>query len=680
MGSVGNGPISSLSHANQCQRAETEPLCLSGIMGCIASKIEDEEAVRRSKERKKLIKQLLTCRARLASAHFAYLKSLRDTGSALRQFVEVESPVDPTKTPPRTITLPPSPPPLPPSPPPLPQFSPMVHKHNRQLPENSTRDNYSEIDSETESCVTPRPPPPPPGVDWRLWDPFDAAVTLNSPILLNNRNMINYSRKDWDDEDWEETNTDYEEDDKGSKFEGEIGKGEILGTESKEDNMSQASWHTKESDVAPLAMCRNKKSLIEIVKEIDEHFLKAAAGGQDVVSFLEIDSGRLRPWEIDGKKGKKLKSAKVFTTLSFNRSFKFPQANDIDKSLQHSISNNYSHGNTLYKILEEEQRLYKLVMDEEHTKISFQKNISELQKIETGNHDMIQAEKMREKIDELQIRKVSLREAVNVTSMSIVVLRDEELFPQLIELSAGLAHMWREMYECHQVQTHVAQKVHLLENRPGHDPTTDLHWEAARQLETEVTNWQASFCKLVSSQRAYIQTLHQWVQLTDGFPDPGGFMGPGTGIRALCEDLNHVFDKLPEKAVGDSIKNFLSVIHSIVLQQAEERRLKKRADLYEVKLEKRLASLGHFDKHGPGTITSQDPLFKDPKIDSLKRRVEEEKTKYLNSVRVSRAMSVKNLQTGLPNVFQGLTGFSKICVEAFEGINGSGGATIATRS
>lgn len=44
---------------------------------------------------------------------------------------------------------------------------------------------------------------------------------------------------------------------------------------------------------------------------------------------------------------------------------------------------------------------------------------------------------MREKIDELQIRKVSLQEAVNATSMSIVVLRDEELFPQLIELSAG---------------------------------------------------------------------------------------------------------------------------------------------------------------------------------------------------------------------------------------------------
>lgn len=105
------------------------------------------------------------------------------------------------------------------------------------------------------------------------------------------------------------------------------------------------------------------------------------------------------------------------------------------------------------------------------------------------------------------------------------------------------------MYECHQVQTHVAQRARLLENRPGTDPTTDPHREAARQLETEVTNWHVTFSNLVSSQRAYVQTLHKWVQLTDGLPDPGGFMGPGIGIRTLCEDLNHAFDQLPEKVL-----------------------------------------------------------------------------------------------------------------------------------
>jgi hypothetical protein len=141
------------------------------------------------------------------------------------------------------------------------------------------------------------------------------------------------------------------------------------------------------------------------------------------------------------------------------------------------------------------------------------------------------------------------------------------------------------------------------------------------------------------------------------------------------------FYLLYTQAAAEFIKKFLSVIHSIVLQQAEEKRLKKRSDLYEAKLEKKLASLRHIDKEGPGTaIDSKDPLYKEAKLESLKKRVEEEKVKYLNSIQVSRAMTVNNLQTGLPNVFQGLTRFAGTCVEAFEGINGSGGAAIATPS
>lgn len=271
-------------------------------MGCASSKMEDEKAVRRCKERRKLMKQLLTCRARMAAAHSTYLKSLRDTGSALRQFAEGESIVDPTKTP-QSLTLPPSPPPLPPSPPP-PQFSPIVLKYNRQMQDISTKDNCSEIDSETESCVTPRPPPPPPGLDWKMWDPFDIPITLNSPsILFKHSTITNFNKKDVDDESWEETDTNFEEEERGSKLEKEIGKGKVLGTELKEDTISQASWHTKDSDAAGVLLWRNKKTLIEIVKEIDENFLKAAAGGRDVVSFLEMDSGRLQPREIDCKRG-----------------------------------------------------------------------------------------------------------------------------------------------------------------------------------------------------------------------------------------------------------------------------------------------------------------------------------------------------------------------------------------
>ncbi|KAJ8460404.1 hypothetical protein OPV22_033330 [Ensete ventricosum] len=60
-------------------------------MGCTYSRVEVDEVVWRCKERRRLMKQLLSCRAELAAAHMAYLKSLRNTGATLLQFTEVET-------------------------------------------------------------------------------------------------------------------------------------------------------------------------------------------------------------------------------------------------------------------------------------------------------------------------------------------------------------------------------------------------------------------------------------------------------------------------------------------------------------------------------------------------------------------------------------------------------------
>ncbi|KAJ3679362.1 hypothetical protein LUZ60_017373 [Juncus effusus] len=645
-------------------------------MGCINSKIEDEEAVRRSKERRKLMKKLLTNRSHLSVAYFTYLKSLRDTGSTLRQFIEIEFISDPTKSP-NSLNLPPSPPPLPPPPPPL-QFSPIIKK-NRVTGTDCTKDNSSEIDSnsETESCATtPRPPPPPPGSNWGIWDPFDPTpVTLNPASILGNSNNnnnynVNISKKELEDEDWEETNTDFEEEEEIERVqigrEMQASKGRNLGMELGEDNISMLSWQTKESDMAmnTRGVLKSKKSFVEIIKEIDECFLKAAAAGKDVVSHLETDNSLSKSWEMDAKKGKNSKSAKVFSTLSFSRSFRSPLENSKSNSFSKSSATNFSHANTLLKLFEEEQKLYKQVKEQESAKLQYENYTVELRKLESGNHDLVQVERMKEKVEDLQIRAISLQDSVQSTSLSIALIRDEELFPQLIELSAGIAQMWREMHECHEAQAQVAHQARLLENRAGNDPTTDPLREAACQLETEIASWQNSFTDLISSQREYMQTLNQWIKLSESLSNSSSCIG----IRALCDDLQGAFDKISENVAEESIKNFLSVIHSIISQQNEERRLRKKSDQLEAKLEKKLSSQ---ETDATQTGKNQNTLSNEAKLDSYKKRVEEEKIKYLNSIRVSRAMTRNNLQTGLPNLFQALTSFAGLCVQAFEGINGS---------
>lgn len=132
-----------------------------------------------------------------------------------------------------------------------------------------------------------------------------------------------------------------------------------------------------------------------------------------------------------------------------------------------------------------------------------------------------------------------------------------------------------------------------------------------------------------------------------------------------------------KQVAAEAIKSFVSVVHSIVLQQNEECNLQKKCVRLESRLKKELNSLWELEKHNEHTIenpfqvadSNHHSLSTKPgKLETFKKRVEEEKAKYMSSVRMSRAMTLNNLQTSLPNVFQALMGFSGMCVHAFEGI------------
>uniref|UniRef100_A0A0E0JKH7 DUF632 domain-containing protein n=1 Tax=Oryza punctata TaxID=4537 RepID=A0A0E0JKH7_ORYPU len=664
-------------------------------MGCTHSKVEDEEAVRRCKDRRKLMKQLVRRRVELAAAQTAYLQSLRNTGATLRQFAEVESAL--SQQLPAGIAVPPSPPPppppppppvpvppaysvtssvpaysmtssLPPSPrppPPLP-FSPIVIRRKKRDGELDG-DDSTDDDDDTDSCSTPLPPPPPPGVEWEYLEPF-AMRPLNFPSSLADRiDKEVASQVTMDDDNWVETNTEfdgYDDESVSGNVDGIVSSVHLNQAKSRalgDDNSSMVSWVTKDSDSSAMAW-RSKKSLAGIAKEIDEYFLKAAASGSDIVILLDSSGGQPDPSELEANRGKNSKSAKVFSTLSWSWSFKSAQANR-QSSMHSSDASGYGyHGKTLEKLYEEEQKLYKLVKDEEFARLQYRKNTSLLQRLESGDHDKLHAEKVRDSIEELQARIISLEEAAGLTCLSISKLRDEELYPQIIELSAGLVHMWRTMYECHQVQNHIAQQANLLGNLPANEPTTDTHCQATSQLEVEVSAWHSSFCNLITLQRDYVTILNQWIKLTDCLPDNDGFMKSSSGIRSLCAELQRALTGLPEKVAAEAIKTFLSVVHTIVVQQTEERQLKKKSDQIESKLRTQL------EKHNNNaTQNSGHPTL--AKLDTFRKQVEEEKARYLNSVRASRAMTLNNLQTSLPNVFHALMGFSGVCVQAFEGIS-----------
>ncbi|XP_021713436.1 uncharacterized protein LOC110681591 [Chenopodium quinoa] len=63
-------------------------------MGAASSKIEDDKSLKLCRERKKLIRLALDGRCALAAAHYAYIHSLKATGTAVRKFVQPDGPVE----------------------------------------------------------------------------------------------------------------------------------------------------------------------------------------------------------------------------------------------------------------------------------------------------------------------------------------------------------------------------------------------------------------------------------------------------------------------------------------------------------------------------------------------------------------------------------------------------------
>lgn len=109
-------------------------------MGCAQSKIDNEEAVARSKDRRNLMKDAVSARNAFASGHSGFSFALKNVGAALSDFAHGESednqqhleqPLDPTPPPPPPLSSLDT---LPPPPPPLPNFSPSPIKRALSLP------------------------------------------------------------------------------------------------------------------------------------------------------------------------------------------------------------------------------------------------------------------------------------------------------------------------------------------------------------------------------------------------------------------------------------------------------------------------------------------------------------------------------------------------------------------
>ncbi|XP_076920696.1 nitrate regulatory gene2 protein-like [Bidens hawaiensis] len=454
---------------------------------------------------------------------------------------------------------------------------------------------------------------------------------------------------------------------------------------------SSASWKTgQQDDNNDMRMVIRHRDLTEIVASIKEYFDKAADAGEQVSEMLETGRAQLDR-SFQQLKKTVYHSSGVLSNLSSSWTSKPPLAVKyrFEPGSIGEPGGSKSLGSTLDRLLAWEMKLYQEVKAREGVKIEHEKKLSLLQSQEYKGGDESKLIKTKASIKKLQSLILVTSQAASTTSTAIVGLRDSDLVPQLIELCHGFMYMWRSMHQCHEVQNHVVQQVRGLVNQlTKGTSTSDLHRQATRDLEAAVSAWHTSFCRLIKFQRDFIKSLHQWFKLsllptnTEELNVNGSQQ---SDVYLVFDEWKLALDRVPDMVASEAIKSFINVVHSISLKQAEERKVKKRTESASKELEKKMTSLRSIERkyyHSysmvglglPGTgqdtghgLDARDPLAeKKTELVAYQRRVEEEMVRHSKAVEVTRAMTLNNIQTGLPGVFQAMTSFSGLIMEALE--------------
>ncbi|KAK2650822.1 hypothetical protein Ddye_018311 [Dipteronia dyeriana] len=453
-----------------------------------------------------------------------------------------------------------------------------------------------------------------------------------------------------------------------------------------DDAASSSSFRTGE--ISDMKMVVRHKDLKEIVEALRENFDKAAAAGNQAGDILEIGRAQLDR-SFSQLKKTVYHSSSMLSTLSSTWTSKPPLAvkYQLDTSVLNAPGGPRSLCSTLDRLLAWEKKLYGEVKAREGVKIEHEKKLSSLQSQEYKGEDETKLDKTKASIQRLQSLIIVTSQAVSTTSTAIIGLRDSDLVPQLVELCHGFMYMWRSMHECHEIQNNIVQQVRGLVNLSAKGySTSELHRQATRDLEAAVTAWHSSFCRLIKFQRDFMRSLHGWFKLTliaicndnvDGTREP-------TEPYAFCDEWKLALDRVPDTVASEAIKSFINVVHVISVKQSEELKIKKRTETASKELEKKASSLRNIERkfyHSysmvgiglPDTghdnnghaLDARDPLAeKKSDLASCQRRVEDEMLRHSKAVEVTRAMTLNNLQTGLPGVFQALTSFSALFTEA----------------
>ncbi|KAL7605984.1 hypothetical protein Lser_V15G19486 [Lactuca serriola] len=423
----------------------------------------------------------------------------------------------------------------------------------------------------------------------------------------------------------------------------------------------------------------NGRELLDALKDVEDHFLKAYESGVEFSKMLEFSN--VGP--LDHLHSKE-SSEKFIPSIAWHKSAitRSPSCRSLLSSSSRSSSTwtginsssdifeetggmeSGSHLSTLGRLYAWEKKLYDEVKAGSEIKKHYDRKSSQLSGENGSNKHGIE-----DQVNDLYSRMLVSIKICNSISKRIEKVRDDELQPQLIELLHGLTKTWKSMLESHKMQSRTMFEVKSF---PTAGFTNDRSRHLATlQLEAEIQNWQSTFSSYIASIKAYIESLTEWSNRTlTAVPEPA----TPPPVFTISRDWLIVTKNLPDKAVTYAMKRFSKDLRALWAQQGFEQQQQQKVERLVVEMEKRVVGFEREERNiinlKPLNVKNKVDVLaeKKDKLDSFRKMVETEKAKHKDCVEETKRVILVGFQTGFSSVFDSLTEFCEICVRKYDDV------------
>ncbi|ESW31628.1 hypothetical protein PHAVU_002G254100 [Phaseolus vulgaris] len=368
----------------------------------------------------------------------------------------------------------------------------------------------------------------------------------------------------------------------------------------KEKNMVGKNVCTEREDPSEFITHR-AKDFLSSIKDIEHRFIRASESGREVLRLLEANKIKVGYSEAKVKSSTVAmlsafqpvccggKASPVFQEpaqkiISWKRTASSRSSSsrnalatkskeDIDDSGSDFVEEVCmiagSHSSTLDRLYAWERKLYDEVKASESIMKEYDRKCHQLRHQFAKDQGSHVIDKTRSVVKDLHSRLRVAIYSVDSISKRIERMRDEELLPQLLELTEGLIRMWKAMLECHHAQYITISLAYHSRSSTGTLLQGEVRREIMSRLLEEVELFGLSFANWINSLTSYVEALNAWLQNCILLPrersksrrpfSPRRLLAPP--IFVLCRDWSAGIKALPSEELSEAIINFLSDLH-----------------------------------------------------------------------------------------------------------------------